>query len=108
MHPQLVETFIAGVDEARHDLLTTDVNYANIDECVGQDDFLLVHPLHRQLFPRLTRPLLSTLLLVAMENPRTRGVNITNLPSEILEIMTAKVAKMLLTPLDDIVNLRCS
>jgi hypothetical protein len=93
--------------EARH-LLTTDVNYANIDKCVGQDNFLLVHPLHRQLFPWLTRPLLSALLLVAMENPRTRGVNITNLPSEILEIMAAKVAKMLLAPLDDIVSLCCS
>jgi hypothetical protein len=43
-----------------------------------------------------------------MDNRRTRGVNITTLPSEILKIVAAKVAKMSLTPLDDIVSLRRS
>jgi hypothetical protein len=39
-----------------------------------------------------------------MGNPRTRGVNITNLPSKVLEIMATKVAKTSPTPLDDIVS----
>jgi hypothetical protein len=47
-------------------------------------------------------------LLIDMDNRRTRRVNITTLSSEILEIVAAKVAKMLPTPLDDIVNLRPS
>jgi hypothetical protein len=42
-----------------------------------------------------------------MDNRRTRGVNITILPSEILEIMSAKVVKTSPTPLDDIVSLHC-
>jgi hypothetical protein len=42
-----------------------------------------------------------------MDNRRTRGVNITTLPSEILEIMAAKVVKTSPTPLDDIVSLHC-
>jgi hypothetical protein len=40
-----------------------------------------------------------------MDNRRSRGVNITTLPSKIIEIVVAKVAKMSLTPLDDIVSL---
>jgi hypothetical protein len=59
LHPQITETSTAGADEARRDLLTADVNYADIDECVGQDNFLLAHPLHQHLFSRLTHPLLS-------------------------------------------------
>jgi hypothetical protein len=51
LHPQNVETSVAGADEARRDLLTTNVNYADIDECTSQDDLLLTHPLHRHLFP---------------------------------------------------------
>jgi hypothetical protein len=43
-----------------------------------------------------------------MDNRRTKGLNITTLPSEILEIMTAKVAKTSLTPLNDIVSLNRS
>jgi hypothetical protein len=71
LHPQLKETSAAGADEAKCDLLTTDVNYASIDECADQDDFLLALPLHRHLFSRLTCPLLSALLLV--RDPRDRG-----------------------------------
>jgi hypothetical protein len=61
--------------------------------------------LHQHLFSWLTRHLLLACLLVDMDNRRTRGVNITTLPSEILEIMIAKVMKTSLTPLDDIVSL---
>jgi hypothetical protein len=43
-----------------------------------------------------------------MDDLRTRGVSMTTLVSEILEIMATKVAKTSLTPLDDIVSLYCS
>jgi hypothetical protein len=43
-----------------------------------------------------------------MDNQRTRGVNITTLPLETVEIMVAKVAKTSPTPLNDILNLRHS
>jgi hypothetical protein len=43
-----------------------------------------------------------------MDNRRTRGVNITALSSEILEIMAAKVEKTSPTPLDDIFSLHRS
>jgi hypothetical protein len=92
----------------RRELLYADVSYAHLDECAGQDDFLLTNPLHQHLFSWLTRHLLSASLPIGMDNRRTRGVNITTLPSEILDIMASKVAKMSLTPLDDIVSLRRS
>jgi hypothetical protein len=86
-------------------LLNIDVSYAHLDKCVDQEDFLLVNPLHRYLFSQLTCHLLSVSLLVGMDNRRTRGVNITTLSSEILNIMASKVAKTSLTPLNDIVSL---
>jgi hypothetical protein len=92
----------------RHDLLNVNISCAHLDECADQDDFLLVNPLHRHLFSRLTCHLLSASLLVSMDNRRTRGVNISTLPSEILDIVASKVAKMSPTPLDDIVSLRRS
>jgi hypothetical protein len=67
-HPQIAKNSIAGADEARRNLLNTNVGYAHLDECAGRDNFLLVNPLHRHLFPRLTCYLLSTSLLVGMEN----------------------------------------
>jgi hypothetical protein len=108
LHPQIIGTFTAWADKTRRDLLTADVNYADLDDYAGQDNFLLAHPLHRHLFSRLTRPLLLAFLLVGMDNQRTRGVNITTFLSDILEIMAAKVAKTSLTPLDDIVSLHRS
>jgi hypothetical protein len=108
LNHRIIEISTAGVDKARHDLLTADVNYANLDDSADQDEFLLVHPLHQHLFTWHTRPLHSAFLLIAMDIRRTRGVNITTLPSEILEIMAAKVAKMSSTPLDDIVSLHHS
>jgi hypothetical protein len=84
LYLQITEITAAGADKARRDLLTADVNYANLDDSVGKDDFLLVHPLHHHLFSQLTHPLLSAFLLIAMDNRRTRRVNITTLPSEIL------------------------
>jgi hypothetical protein len=108
LNPQIVENSIVEADKARRDLLTADVNYADLDGRAAQDDFLLAHPLHQHLFSQHTRPLHSAFLLIAMDNRRTRGVNITTLPSEILEIMTVKVAKTSLTSLDDIVSLRRS
>jgi hypothetical protein len=86
LNPQIAEISTAGADQARRDLLTTDVNYADLNDNAGQDDFLLVHPLHR----------------------RTSGVNITTMPSEILDIVAAKVAKTSPTPLNDIVSIRRS
>jgi hypothetical protein len=108
LNPQIVETSIAGADKVRRNLLTIDVNYIDLDDSVDQDDFLLTHPLHQHLFSRLTHPLLSTFLRVAMDNQMTRGVNNTTLPSEILETITTNVAKTSLTPLDDIVSLHLS
>jgi hypothetical protein len=108
LNPQIVEISTTGADKVRRDLLTADVNYVDLDDSVGQDDFLLAHPLHRHLFSRHTCPLHSAFLLISMDNRRTRRVNITTLSSEILEIVAAKVAKMLPTPLDDIVSLRPS
>jgi hypothetical protein len=67
-HPQIAETSTVGADEARRDLLTADVNYADLDDYVGQDDFLLEHPLHRHLFSQLTHPLLLAFLLVGIDN----------------------------------------
>jgi hypothetical protein len=88
----------------RQDLLNADVGYALLDECTGHDDFLLMNPLHRHLFSQVTCHLLSASLLVGMDNRRTRGVNITTLSSEILDIVASKVANALSTPLDDIVS----
>jgi hypothetical protein len=107
LNPQIAEISTTGADKARRDLLTTDINYDDLDDSAGQDDFLLTHPMHRHLFSRHTCPLHSTFLLIAMDNRRTRGVNVTTLPSEILEIVAAKVVKTSPTPLDDIVSLRC-
>jgi hypothetical protein len=86
LNPQIAEISTAGADQARRDLLTIDVNYADLNDNADQDDFLLVHPLHR----------------------RTSGVNITTMPSEILDIVAAKVAKTSPTPLNDIVSIRRS
>jgi hypothetical protein len=108
LYPQIIETSIAGADEAMHDLLTIDVNYVDLNDSAGQDDFLLTHPLHRHLFSQLTHPLLSAFLLVTMDNRRTRGVNMTTLPLEILEIMIINVVRTSPTPLDDIVSLHRS
>jgi hypothetical protein len=105
LYPQIAEISTAGANKARQELLTADVNYVDQDKSADQDDFILVHPLHRHLFSRHTCPLHSAFLLIAMDNRRTRGVSITTLPSEILEIMAAKVAKMSPTPLNDIVSL---
>jgi hypothetical protein len=108
LYPQIAEISTVGADEARRNLLTADINYADLDDSTGQDDFLLVHLLHRHLFSRHTRPLHSAFLLIDMDDLRTRGVSMTTLVSEILEIMATKVAKTSLTPLDDIVSLCCS
>jgi hypothetical protein len=81
LYPQIIEISIVGDDKARRDLLTVDINYADLDDSAGRDDFLLTHPLHRHLFSQHTRPLHSAFLLFAMDNRRTRGVNITTLPS---------------------------
>jgi hypothetical protein len=108
LYPQITEISTAGANKARRDLLTTDVSYVDLDDSAGQEEFLLAHPLHRHLFSWHTRPLHLAFLLIAMDNRRTRGVNITTLPLEILEIMAAKVAKMSSTPLDDIVSLHRS
>jgi hypothetical protein len=105
---QIVEINAARDDKARCDLLTVNVNYTHLDNSASQDDFVLMHPLHRHPSSRLTRPLLSSFLLVAIDNRRTGGVNITTLPLEILETMEANVEKMLLTPFDDIVILHHS
>jgi hypothetical protein len=53
LHPQITETSATGDDEERCGLLTTDVNYTHLDECINQDDVLLMNPLHRHLFSRL-------------------------------------------------------
>jgi hypothetical protein len=108
LHPQITETSTVGADKARCNLLTADVNNAHLDECTGQDGFLLTNPLHQHLLSRLTCPLLLAFLLVNMDNRRSRGVNITTLPSEILETMAANVVKTSPTPLDNIVSLHCS
>jgi hypothetical protein len=50
LYPQIAETSPAGADKALRDLLTTDVNYAGLDNSTNQDGFLLTHPLHRHLF----------------------------------------------------------
>jgi hypothetical protein len=80
INPQITEISTAGADKVRRDLLTADVNYADLGDSAGQDDFLLVHPIHQHLFSRHTRPLHSAFLLIAVDNRRTRGVNITTLP----------------------------
>jgi hypothetical protein len=108
LYPQIAEISTAGADKARHDLLTINVNYADLDDSAGQDNLLLTHPLHRHLVSQLTCPLHLAFLLIAMDNQRTRGVNITTLPLETVEIMVAKVAKTSPTPLNDILNLRHS
>jgi hypothetical protein len=108
LYPQITEISAARAGKARCDLLTADINNANLNDSADQDDFLLVHPLHHHLFSQLTRPLLSAFLLVSMDNRRTRRVNITTLPSEILETVAANVAETLPTPLDDIVSLHHS
>jgi hypothetical protein len=106
LNHQITEISTGKADKARRDLLTADINYSNLDDNACQDDFLLAHPLHQHLFSRHTRPLHSAFLLIAMDNRRTKGVNITTLPSEILEITAAKVVKTSPTPLDNIVSLR--
>jgi hypothetical protein len=108
LYPQIIEISAAGANKARCDLLTADVNYTDLDDSDSQDDFLLSHPLHQHLFSRRTRPLLSAFLLVAMDNRRTGGVNITTLSSTIPEIMAANVVNTSSTPLDDIVSLHRS
>jgi hypothetical protein len=108
LYLQIVEISTAGDDKARRNLLTTDVNYTDLEDSADLDDFLHMHPLHRHLFSRLTCPLYWAFLLIAIDNRRTRGVSITTLPSEILAIMAAKVAKRSPAPLDDIVSLRRS
>jgi hypothetical protein len=108
LNPQIAEISTAGVDKVRRDLLIANINYVNLDDNVNQDNFLLTYPLHQHLFSRHTCPLHSVFLLISMDNRRTRGVNITTLPSEILHIMAAKVAKTLSTPLNDIVSLHRS
>jgi hypothetical protein len=45
LYPQIIETSITGADEAMHDLLTTDVNYVDLNDSASQDDFLLTYPL---------------------------------------------------------------
>jgi hypothetical protein len=62
LNPQIVEISTAGADKARRDLLTTDVNYTDLNDSVGQDDFLLTHPLHRHLLSQHTRPLHSAFI----------------------------------------------
>jgi hypothetical protein len=108
LNPQITEISTAGADKAKRDLLTADVIYADLDDSVDQDDFLLTHPLHRHLFSQHTHLLHSAFLLIAMDIRRTRGVNITTLPSEIIKIVAAKVAKMSPTHLDDIISLHRS
>jgi hypothetical protein len=103
---KLKENYTVGADEVRHDLLNANISYAHLDKCTGRDDFLLTNPLHHHLFSRLTHYLLSASLLVAMDNRRTRGVNITTLPSEILDIVAPKLANTLPHPLNDILSLR--
>jgi hypothetical protein len=46
LYPQIIEISTARADKVRRDLLTIDVNYTNLDDNAGQDDFLLMHPLH--------------------------------------------------------------
>jgi hypothetical protein len=108
LYPQITEISTAGAKKLRRDLLIADINYTDHNDSVGQDDFLLVHPLHRHLFSRFTHPPLSAFLLLVMDNRRTGRVNITTLPLEILETVAANVVKMLLTCLDDIVSLHHS
>jgi hypothetical protein len=79
LYPQIAEISTVGADDARHNLLTTDVNYVDLDDSTDQDDFLLVHLLHRHLFSRHTHPLHSTFLLIDMDDLRTRGVSMTTL-----------------------------
>jgi hypothetical protein len=62
LNPQIAETSAAAGDNERHDLLTTDINYTNLDDSTDQDDFFLMHPMDRHLFSRLTCPLLSAFL----------------------------------------------
>jgi hypothetical protein len=50
LYMQITDFSTAGADKARHDLLTADVNYADLDHSADQDNFLLMHPLHRHLF----------------------------------------------------------
>jgi hypothetical protein len=80
INPQITEISTAGADKVRRDLLTADVNYVDLGDSAGQDDFLLAHPIHQHLFSRHTRPLHSAFLLIAVDNRRTKGVNITTLP----------------------------
>jgi hypothetical protein len=108
LYLQIVEINVVVIDSPRRDLFTADVNYADLDDSANQDDFLLAYPLHRHLFSWLTHPVLSAFLLIAMGNWRSERVNITTLPSEILETMATNVVKTSPTPLDDIVSLRHS
>jgi hypothetical protein len=62
LNPQITETSTVGANKVRRNLLTADVNYADLDDDADQDNFLLAHPLHWHLFSRLTHPLLSTFL----------------------------------------------
>jgi hypothetical protein len=80
LYPQIIEISATGSDKARCNLLTADVNYADLNDSADQDDFLHVHPLHQH-----TRPLLLAFLLVVIDNRRTGGENITTLSSEILD-----------------------
>jgi hypothetical protein len=108
LDPKIAEISTDGADKVRRDLLTAEVNYADLDDSASQDDFLLAHPLHRHLLSWHTCPLHSAFLLIAMDK-RTRGVNIITLLSDILEIVAAKVAaKTSPTPLKDTVNLHRS
>jgi hypothetical protein len=111
LNHQITEISSARADKVRCDLLTADANYtdhADLDDSTGQDDFLLALPLHRHLFSQHTRPVHSAYLLIAMDNRRSCGVNITTLSLEILEIVATKVVKTSLTPLDNIVSLHRS
>jgi hypothetical protein len=41
LNPQIVEISTVGANKVRRDLLTAEVNYADLDDSAGQDDFLL-------------------------------------------------------------------
>jgi hypothetical protein len=68
LYPQITKISTVGADKERHNLLTADVNYADLDNITNQDDLLLTHPLHRHLFSRLTHPLHSAFLLITIDN----------------------------------------
>jgi hypothetical protein len=42
LYPKITEISTARADKARHGLLTADVNYANLDDNVSQDDFAMM------------------------------------------------------------------